>query len=214
VLIRTSASNSSSSPSGRSWDPSCCRRRCVHACPAGPAIVGGGADVAVVRENLLRSFGIRQRTVGRVPRRRALLVANHVSWLDALVLLASAPVPAPSQGRGRGLAPDQAADHGGGRGVHRSLAAAAVAGDALAAIDNFTPFWEFVSGPANAGGFRPNSLDPTFGPQAVFVHANITPLDGYQHFGEVDIDVETRAMTVRLRDLDGVVLWSTTLLAP
>jgi alkaline phosphatase D len=89
---------------------------------------------------------------------------------------------------------------------------------ARAAIGDFTPFWEFVSGPANAGGFGPNQLDPTFGPEAVFVHAppraNITPLDGYQHFGEIDIDAETKAMTVRLRDLDGVVLWSTTLPAP
>lgn len=89
---------------------------------------------------------------------------------------------------------------------------------ARAAIGDFTPFWEFVSGPANAGGFGPNVLDQTFGPEAVFVHAppraNITPLDGYQHFGEVDIDAQTKAMTVRLRDLDGIVLWSTTLPAP
>ena len=89
---------------------------------------------------------------------------------------------------------------------------------ARAAIGDFTPFWEFVSGPANAGGFGPNRLDPTFGPEAVFVHAppraNITPLDGYQHFGEIDIDAETRAMTVRLCDIDGLVLWSTTLPAP
>ena len=43
---------------------------------------------------------------------------------------------------------------------------------------------------------------------------NISPLDGYQHFGEVDIDAATRAMTVRLRDLNGEVLWSTVLPAP
>ena len=41
---------------------------------------------------LLRSIGVRQRTVGRLPRRGALLVANHVSWLDVLVLLSRAPV--------------------------------------------------------------------------------------------------------------------------
>jgi 1-acyl-sn-glycerol-3-phosphate acyltransferase len=41
---------------------------------------------------LLRSIGVQQRTVGGLPRRGALLVANHVSWLDALVLLSSAPV--------------------------------------------------------------------------------------------------------------------------
>ena len=41
---------------------------------------------------LLRSIGVQQRTAGRLPRRGALLVANHVSWLDVLVLLSSAPV--------------------------------------------------------------------------------------------------------------------------
>jgi alkaline phosphatase D len=88
---------------------------------------------------------------------------------------------------------------------------------ARAAIGDFTPFWEFVSGPANAGAFGPNVLDGTFGPQAVFVHApphaNTSPLEGFQHFGEVDIDGHSRAMTVRLRDQDNAVLWSTTLAA-
>ena len=89
---------------------------------------------------------------------------------------------------------------------------------ARAAIGDFTPFWEFVSGPANAGAFGPNQLDATFGPRAAFVHAppraNTSPLEGFQHFGEVDIDGESGAMTVRLRDLDGAVLWSTVLPAP
>jgi alkaline phosphatase D len=87
---------------------------------------------------------------------------------------------------------------------------------ARAAIGDFTPFWEFVSGPANAGAFGPNVLDATFGPQAVFVHAppvaNTSPLDSaYQHFGEVEIDGRSRALSVRLRDGSGAVLWSTTL---
>jgi alkaline phosphatase D len=86
---------------------------------------------------------------------------------------------------------------------------------ARAAVGDFTPFWEFVSGPANAGGFGPNVLDGTFGPQAAFVHAtpapNASPMDGFQHFGEVDIDGQSADLTVRLRDLDGAVLWSTTL---
>jgi alkaline phosphatase D len=34
---------------------------------------------------------------------------------------------------------------------------------ARAAVGDFTPFWEFVSGPANAGAFGPNPLDGTFG---------------------------------------------------
>ncbi|MEU6075509.1 lysophospholipid acyltransferase family protein [Micromonospora sp. NPDC047074] len=39
----------------------------------------------------LRAFGVRLVVRGRPPRRRALLVANHVSWLDVLALLAVAP---------------------------------------------------------------------------------------------------------------------------
>ena len=40
-----------------------------------------------------------------------------------------------------------------------------------AQFQEFTPFWEFVSGPLNAGTFGPNELDATFGPEAVFVKA-------------------------------------------
>jgi alkaline phosphatase D len=86
---------------------------------------------------------------------------------------------------------------------------------ARAAVQDFTPFWEFVSGPAHAGAFGPNTLDGTFGPEAAFVHAppvaNASPAEGYQHFGEVRIDGESGALTVDLRDRDGVALWSTTL---
>jgi alkaline phosphatase D len=86
---------------------------------------------------------------------------------------------------------------------------------ARAAVGDFTPFWEFVAGPANAGAFGPNSLDGTFGPRAVFVHAppaaNTSPAAGYQHFGQVDIDPHSRAMTVRLRHHDGEVLFTQTL---
>jgi alkaline phosphatase D len=89
---------------------------------------------------------------------------------------------------------------------------------ARAAVGDFDPFWEFVSGPLNAGAFGPNTLDPTFGPEAVFVKAppapNTSPADGHQFFGHVAIDGGSRAMTVSLRDLDGAVLFSTTLDAP
>ena len=88
---------------------------------------------------------------------------------------------------------------------------------ARAAIQDFTPFWEFVSGPAHAGAFGPNALDGTFGPRTAFVHAppvaNASPAEGYQHFGEVEIDGHSGALTVHLRDRDGVALWSTTLRA-
>ncbi|WP_374209745.1 alkaline phosphatase [Glycomyces sp. TRM65418] len=81
-----------------------------------------------------------------------------------------------------------------------------------AVFQDFDPFWEFVSGPLNAGGFGPNRLDATFGPEAVFVQAppaaNTSPAEGYQFFGEVDIDAETEVMTVSLKDLDGGVLFT------
>ncbi|MBQ1053123.1 alkaline phosphatase D family protein [Micromonospora sp. C51] len=89
---------------------------------------------------------------------------------------------------------------------------------ARAAVADFTPFWEFVSGPAHAGAFGPNALDGTFGPKAVFVNAppraNTSPAEGFQHFGEVQIDAETRALTVHLRDRAGRSLWTTTLPTP
>ncbi|UGQ12955.1 alkaline phosphatase D family protein [Yinghuangia sp. ASG 101] len=84
-----------------------------------------------------------------------------------------------------------------------------------AAFQDFDPFWEFVSGPLNAGAFGPNTLDGTFGPRAEFVHAppraNTSPMEGFQHFGEVAIDGPSGELTVRLRDAASAVLWSTTL---
>ncbi|MFD4369862.1 alkaline phosphatase D family protein [Rhodococcus sp. NPDC058521] len=87
-----------------------------------------------------------------------------------------------------------------------------------AAFKDFVEFWEFVSGPLNAGGFGPNDLDGTFGPEAVFVHAppesNSSPLDGYQHFGEVFIDGETSELRVDLLDATGRVLFTQVLAPP
>ncbi|WP_069165126.1 alkaline phosphatase D family protein [Nocardia altamirensis] len=81
-----------------------------------------------------------------------------------------------------------------------------------AAFTDFDEFWEFVSGPLNAGAFGPNELDATFGPEAVFVHAppvqNSSPLDAFQHFGEVLIDGKSRELTVSLCDAAGSVLFS------
>ena len=37
-----------------------------------------------------------------------------------------------------------------------------------AQFQEFAPFWEFVSGPLNAGTFGPGKLDNTFGPKVVF----------------------------------------------
>ncbi|MEK8109626.1 alkaline phosphatase D family protein [Micromonospora sp. M12] len=86
-----------------------------------------------------------------------------------------------------------------------------------AAVGDFTPFWEFVSGPAHAGAFGPNALDGTFGPQAASYTLRRWPTRGrrgFQHFGEVTIDGESEALTVHLRDRDGASLWTTTLPAP
>ncbi|MCL7426431.1 alkaline phosphatase [Streptomyces sp. YS415] len=81
-----------------------------------------------------------------------------------------------------------------------------------AAFTDFAPFWEFVSGPLNAGSFPANALDGTFGPERVFLKApavaNVSPAEGYQFFGEVDIDGDSGELTVRLREQDGTVLFT------
>lgn len=86
-----------------------------------------------------------------------------------------------------------------------------------AAFKDFAAFWEFVAGPLNAGSFGPNALDGTFGPQVMFQKAplvqNSSPFAGYQFFGEVEIDAQTRALTVTLRDLDGESVFSQELAA-
>ncbi|MGP3998903.1 alkaline phosphatase D family protein [Streptomyces sp. 8N706] len=81
-----------------------------------------------------------------------------------------------------------------------------------AAFQDFAPFWEFVSGPLNAGGFPAVKPDGTFGPEQVFVkaptRANVSPLEGGQHFGEIDIDGQSGELTVRLQEEGGAVLFT------
>ncbi|KGE04356.1 alkaline phosphatase D family protein [Pseudohaliea rubra] len=85
---------------------------------------------------------------------------------------------------------------------------------AQAQFRDFLPFWEFVSGPLNAGTFGPNRLDNTFGPQLVYQKVPpagaqpLSPLDGMQFFGQVDIDPESEVLTVRLKDLAGETLYT------
>jgi alkaline phosphatase D len=82
-----------------------------------------------------------------------------------------------------------------------------------ARFQEFAPFWEFVSGPLNAGTFGPGELDDTFGPQLVYAkappegQANLPPSAGLQFFGQVDID-EDEVMTVTLKDLTGAALFT------
>jgi len=84
----------------------------------------------------------------------------------------------------------------------------------FARFQEFAPFWEFVSGPLNAGTFGPNPLDATFGPEVVFQKAppagqfNLPPSAGLQFFGQVDIDGASEVMTVRLKDLEGATLFT------
>ena len=84
-----------------------------------------------------------------------------------------------------------------------------------ATFQDFRPFWEFVSGPLNAGAFPVSPVDSTFGAAYEFVHApeedNVSPAEGFQHFGQVRIDKDTRALTVDLCESTGVTLWSTTI---
>ena len=86
-----------------------------------------------------------------------------------------------------------------------------------AVFGDFDGFWEFVSGPLNAGSFGPNALDATFGPQVVFSkappagQANLSPYAGLQFFGEVNIDAHNAELTVDLRDLGGQTVFTKTL---
>jgi alkaline phosphatase D len=86
---------------------------------------------------------------------------------------------------------------------------------AKAKFSDFSPFWEFVSGPLNAGSFGPNKTDATFGMQVVYQKApqeqNTAPTAGLQFFGQVDIDAKSKAMTVTLKDLTGASLYAKTL---
>lgn len=101
--------------------------------------------------------------------------------------------------------------------VHRCAAHYYDSGKAT--YQNFSPFWEFVAGPLNAGSFSPTPLDNTFGPQLVFTKSppagvnNLSPFAGLQFFGEVNIDPYTKAMTVDLRDIDGLSVFSQTIVA-
>lgn len=85
---------------------------------------------------------------------------------------------------------------------------------ARAAFHDFSPFYEFVSGPLCAGGFGPNALDGTFGPQVVFQKVpppgrfDLSPLEGSCHFGHVEIDGKSGVMTVSHRDASGAVIHS------
>jgi alkaline phosphatase D len=99
----------------------------------------------------------------------------------------------------------------------RALRGSALLRSQQGPVQEFEPFWEFVSGSLHAGTFGPNGLDNTFGPEVRFIKApgldkqNLPPSAGMQFFGYVKIEGATGQMTVRLRDRTDVALWSTTL---
>lgn len=83
-----------------------------------------------------------------------------------------------------------------------------------AVFQDFDPFWEFVSGPLNAGTFGPGEFDNTFGPQLKFksipdqMRANRPPSEGLQFFGLVTIDSQSRALSVAHYNVANEKLWS------
>jgi alkaline phosphatase D len=85
---------------------------------------------------------------------------------------------------------------------------------AKAQFTDFTPFWEFVAGPLNAGTFGPNELDNTFGPQVKYqsvpagMKPNRPPSEGLQFFGTVRLDGASDVLTVALHNLVGEKLYS------
>jgi alkaline phosphatase D len=82
---------------------------------------------------------------------------------------------------------------------------------AKAQFTDFDPFWEFVGGPIHAGGFGPNTLDNTFGPQAVYqkppARQAAAPAEDTQFYGLVRIDGRSGAMKVALKNLGGSTLF-------
>ena len=85
---------------------------------------------------------------------------------------------------------------------------------AKAVFTEFDGFYEFVSGPLNAGTFGPGVTDGTFGIEVLYANApergkfNLSPAEGKQFFGEVEVDAKTKALTVTLRDMKGASLYA------
>lgn len=81
-----------------------------------------------------------------------------------------------------------------------------------AVFQDFLPFWEFVSGPINAGTFGPGDMDNTFGPQVMFSKdpggtPNLPPTMGLQFFGQIGVDAASGIMTVDLKDIENKSLY-------
>jgi alkaline phosphatase D len=85
---------------------------------------------------------------------------------------------------------------------------------AAAKFSEFTPFWEFIAGPAHAGTFGPGKLDATFGPQLKFLSipqgmkANRPPSEGLQFFGTLQIAAASQVLTAKLHNIAGRELYT------
>lgn len=82
-----------------------------------------------------------------------------------------------------------------------------------ASFQDFSPFWEFISGPFHTRPGRVRHLDRTFGPQRFYRtpvsrNRNDPPSAGYQYFGHVTIDAKSGVLTVSFRDLANTTLYS------
>ena len=79
--------------------------------------------------------------------------------------------------------------------------------DRATSFKDFDPFWEFISGPLHAGGFGPNPLDKTFGPEYRWKlpppKSGYGPGHGFGLFGVVRIDAKSKVLRVTQHGIDG-----------
>ena len=85
-----------------------------------------------------------------------------------------------------------------------------------AAFRDFTPFWEFISGPFHTRPGRTMHYDKTFGAERHFrtpraPRGNNPPSAGYVYFGHGRINAKTGALTVGIRDIGGNSLFEKTI---
>lgn len=159
-----------------------------------PALPAGGRRAALRgwARGTLRALGVRLEVHGRLPRRPALLVANHVSWLDVLAMLAVAPARMVAKREVRGWPVVGAlAAAAGTVFVDRSrprdlpatvgrVAAALRAGHQVAVFPEGTTWCGTAAGCRPTRGFRPALFQA-----AVAAGAPVVPLRlGYRYAGD------------------------------
>ncbi|WP_405091045.1 1-acyl-sn-glycerol-3-phosphate acyltransferase [Micromonospora sp. NBC_01392] len=140
----------------------------------------------------LRALGVRLVVRGRPPRRRALLVANHVSWLDILAVLAVSPARMlakrevrrwPVLGALAAAAGTIFVDRSRPRALPVTVAGVA---DALRAGHPVVVFPEGTTWCGAGSGCRPTrGFRPAMFEAAVVAGAPVVPLGiGYRHAGD------------------------------